>query len=298
MFRQKGKSPKEEPPFLWPPVYGSGSDGFTGAIVSYFVYTDTILQHLSNWQAGKFMPDYSPNATPPPALAAVPLAEQPATLDRAALDWCIGGPFHPGCELTWIVRHPSLYRTPLRIRRATMLAASDDYGPSITPAIALADDGPLSVSGPGDLTKWMAVPWQADTASCRAGYNSDVDPYLPTFWPARVPNHVIAESAYRTIVNPRSTPAARRDAFRNRSDFFREIQGPEYWYQLQLMLERWANLGIVEGLPNPRNDREFPATLYVETGYQSTVKAAAPNAGSDAGVSLAARFGRKGLRSF
>ena len=56
------------------------------------------------------------------------------------------------------------------------------------PAVALSADGPLAGSGPGDVTRWMAVPWQADTASCRSGYQygpTPVDPYLPTFWAAR-----------------------------------------------------------------------------------------------------------------
>lgn len=56
--------------------------------------------------------------------------------------------------------------------------------------------GPLYFNGPGDLTRWMAVPWQTDTASCRSGYVPEYDPYLPTFWPHRVPNHVLTEILY------------------------------------------------------------------------------------------------------
>ena len=44
----------------------------------------------------------------------------------------------------------------------------------------------------------MAVPWQTDTASCRSGYylgyGPRYDPYVPTFWPARVPNQVLTRS--------------------------------------------------------------------------------------------------------
>ena len=40
----------------------------------------------------------------------------------------------------------------------------------INQSTVLASSGPLSSSGAGDLTKWMSVPWQADTASCLQGY--------------------------------------------------------------------------------------------------------------------------------
>ena len=66
------------------------------------------------------------------------------------------------------------------------------YGPTLKPIIALGIGGPLYASSPGAFSKWMAVLWQADTASCRSGYEPEYDPYLPSFWPARVPNHVLA----------------------------------------------------------------------------------------------------------
>jgi hypothetical protein len=40
----------------------------------------------------------------------------------------------------------------------------------------------------------MAVPWQTDTASCRSGYDLSYDPYVPAFWPARVPNEVLTKT--------------------------------------------------------------------------------------------------------
>ena len=42
----------------------------------------------------------------------------------------------------------------------------------------------------------MALPWQGDTAFCRSGYDPEYDPYIPTFWPARVPNQVLTEEDY------------------------------------------------------------------------------------------------------
>ena len=89
-------------------------------------------------------------------------------------------------------------------------AAGDDYGDVLQPARVYGpsgpvEGGPLFFNGPGDLTRYMAVPWQTDTSSCRSGYAADYDPYLPTFWPQRVPNQVLTQASYDKI---RSSPRA------------------------------------------------------------------------------------------
>jgi hypothetical protein len=298
LFRQSGTEPSIEPPFQWPPVYGSASDDFSGKIASNFVYTGTILQYLSDWQAGSFEGDYVRGAKSPSSLEDLEAPDQPDALTRAALDWCIGGPFHPGCELTWIVRRATLYRAPFRIRRYNGGLTSDDYGPSLTPAVALADDGPLAASGPGDLTKWMAVPWQADTASCRAGYKRDVDPFLPTFWPARVPNHAITKATYDKLLNS-GNQTDRDAAFRTRARFFRAFEKQPYLDQLKRMITEFNKLAVIDALPYAGSEGSLPATLYVETGYGFDEPASL--SGDDSreryDVSFEERFGHKGIRN-
>lgn len=297
MFRQPGKEAAAEPPFFWPPIYGSASDDFKGAIGSYFTYTATNLQLLQNWCSGDFHDDYKPDERQPTTIDQIPLENQPTELNRAALHWCAGGPFHPGCELTWIVRHRMLYRAPFRIRERPHDFGEPDYGSVLTPAIALADDGPLAASGPGDLTKWMAVPWQTDTASCRAGYDYTVDPYLPTFWPARVPNHVLTEDDYRVIVG--NDESKRAEAFRRRSRFFRGIQGVPYLQQLQAMVENFGKFGVVEERTNPNSDGEFPSILCVETGFGFKKPPGLTDTPyePDSGIDYTHRFRLKGLKS-
>ena len=73
---------------------------------------------------------------------------------------------------------------------------------------------------PGSISRWMAIPWQTDTASCRSGYDTSYDPYVPTFWPARVPNEVMSETAYaldRLLVVSFSSPlpCGKKISFRN-----------------------------------------------------------------------------------
>ena len=117
--------------------------------------------------------------------------------------------------------------------------------------------------GPGGVTRWMAVPWQADTASCRSGYqygDTPVDPYLPTFWAARVPNHVMPEQNYERVLDTSLPLDERREAFFVRAQFFRNIDRPATPETLQQMVDNWYRLGVVTEQPGPRRSR-LPADL-------------------------------------
>ena len=160
-------------PVPWPWIYGDAMT--TPPAVSarqHLTLTATQDRALQRWAAGDFVADYVPTATPPRTLAEVPVAEQPAMLDRAALTFCLADAFHPGCELTWPMRHATMYRAPFRIKPRPSSQPDPSYGPKLTPQAALAANGPLYLQVPGDLTRWMAVPWQADTASCRSAYSA------------------------------------------------------------------------------------------------------------------------------
>ncbi|MGC6444273.1 MAG: LodA/GoxA family CTQ-dependent oxidase, partial [Rubripirellula sp.] len=142
-----------------------------------------------------------------------------------------------------------------------------DYGGVLTPAVALSAHGPLDGNLPGSLTRWMAVPWQVDTVSCNSGYQyqaEPVDPYLPTFWPARVPNHVMTEHDYQTVLDSSIPSEDRWNAFSERALFFRDVNRGNYFEALQRMVDQWYRLGIVAEQPGPA-DPEFPSVFQVET---------------------------------
>ena len=188
-------------------------------------------------------------------------------LDRAALIHCLADAFHPGCEVTWPIRHVSMFMAPFRIRHRASTDPETWPGTQLTPAAALAAGGPLYGQSPGSLTRWMAVPWQADTSSCRSGYDlgfgEQYDPYLPTFWPARVPNHVLTEEDYAIVVDESRTPDERQTAFAARANWLRWLapKKPQY---LNDMVANFGKLGVVERRPGPK-DGHFPADLLVES---------------------------------
>jgi hypothetical protein len=266
-FRNPGASTFE--PLAWPPMYGDAFGSYDSPPVPNdgFTVTNTLYGYLQNWMSGNFTPDYNPNATIPATLDDVPLEEQTETLDKAALHFCMGGPFHPGCEMTWPMRHSSMYRAPYRLRQHPGGLTKSDYGEYLTQAIVNSSDGPLSCSGPGDITKWMAVPWQSDTASCRAGYpNTEfpADPFIPTFWPSRVPNNVLTEDQYRVISDPNTTPGARMVAFNTRPYWLRSLDFKKpYVDQITKMVSDFGSLGLV--LKREINTDGMPPVVYVET---------------------------------
>src|SRR5690606_41903455 len=65
-------------------------------------------------------------------LEEVALADRPAMLDEAALHHCLADAFHPGCELTWPMRHLSLYAEPFRIRALPPGQAEPDFGETLS----------------------------------------------------------------------------------------------------------------------------------------------------------------------
>ncbi|MGR7001784.1 tryptophan 7-halogenase [Yinghuangia aomiensis] len=120
----------------------------------------------------------------------------------------------------------------------------------------------------------MAIPWQTDTASCRSGYESQAglaapyDPYMPTFWPARVPNHVLTADDF-AIVNKGgpvtdAVPDSREAAFARRATWLRGLHGT-YPEQLAQAVKSWHKFGIVEIHDYTVGDGRFPKHIQVES---------------------------------
>lgn len=250
---------------LWPWLYGDAfgfgvPDSPRSSLTMPHV-RDTFLQR---WVEGDFVADWDPGAKRPDALDQVPLAQQPRMLDQAALEFCIADAFHPGCELTWPMRHATLYRGPFRIRHRDVGGSPLDYGENLTQESALALGGPLYAQGPGDLTRWMALPWQADTAMCRSGYEPEYDPYLPTFWPARVPNQVLSESDYARATNKKLSLPDRVAAYNRRDSWTRALEGsPED--QMEAMVKIFGEMGVLEARKGVKANRELPEVMLVES---------------------------------
>lgn len=274
-FERDGASPQP-----WPWLYGDAMAVPPAATPrQHAALTDTQLRMLDLWAAGDFAADWEPALKAPAHLDEVPLAEQPGMLDEAAMDACLADAFHPGCEITWPMRHASLYRAPFRIREAAPDEPALQAGAQLTPEIALAVGGPLYAQAPGDLTRWMAVPWQTDSASCRsgyyAGYGPRYDPYVPTFWPARVPNQVLSEEAYQRVLDSSLPREERLAAFHGRESWFRTLGSGGYLSEINRMISSFGDMGVVELRPGVADSEDFPPVMQVENRIAPAPAAAA-----------------------
>ncbi len=138
-----------------------------GPYVTWLTLTPNQYQHFKRWATGDFTDDWpadtAPGALPlPPPLPTLPVAEQPAALDRAALDFCVGGAFYPGIEITYISREAKTWSGLCRINQSWK---------------------------PGDITRHMALPWQADFSECKDHW-----------WPAQRPDDVVPEAEYENFL--------------------------------------------------------------------------------------------------
>jgi hypothetical protein len=262
----------------WPPLYGDAVTFNMSSTDPRSWYAVTSLQYkqLERWAKGDFIEDAPAVAKTWEELTA---AEQANGLTEAALAETLGGPFHPGCEFTWPMRHALMYGpTPFRIKRRKV--AKEDFGVAISPDICLAKGGPLDGSAAGDLTKWMAVPWQSDTSSCLSAYRAYAGEYLPTFWPARVPNDVLTQEDYNVIKDSKTSndvklqrfsPDARKKwlrgyIFDDQGNFLGGSSIDDRLKGVTKFTEEWDKIGILLKKPLDVDPELFPADVWVETG--------------------------------
>jgi hypothetical protein len=252
-------------PVPWPWIYGDAMNQPPALSPRQnSSLSDLQIKALQLWVKGAFEADHDPARPIPRRIEEVPLARQGDVLTKAALDFCLADAFHPGCEMTWPVRQPALYRAPFRFAHAPEGWTEPDFGMELTYARADAPDGCLGPQRPGGITRWMAVPWQTDTASCRAGYDKAYDPHTPTFWPARVPNHVLTRDDYDIVMDRKRPLPERKAAFARRENWDDPLdRTAPYVTQINTMIDHFDRMGVVESLPGPADD-EFPAVIEAQ----------------------------------
>lgn len=107
----------------------------TAVFASLTAFQYTLME---KWAQGDFIADWR-GEPKMPEFKRIPIQQQPDALTRAALEACIGGPFFPGIECTYLAAQPQTYEQPFRIQQGFP---------------------------PGYLTERMALPWQADFLAC------------------------------------------------------------------------------------------------------------------------------------
>lgn len=178
----------------------SGDNSVTNSGPVYKFATLSVTQYffLYQWAQGNFVVE--------------PFSQDPIeALDEAGVGNCVGAPFSPGIETTWIVRNHPIYSEPFQLKlahfedqsNANIAAYYRKHGLSVT-----ADEAEGQGCEPGDLTKRMAIPWQADFQECTVQTPNITNPSINQFshgieappayyvywWPPQSPMHVMTGS--------------------------------------------------------------------------------------------------------
>jgi hypothetical protein len=151
--------------------------GAAQATSKYLRLTDTQYFMLQQWADGHFDSGTRDESHPGDRLT------------RAVLENCVGGAFSPGIEMTWISRNPLIYKSPFRLNTRRDLPGPLSLGCDLAAGLE-----------PGDVTRYMALPWQADFNECSS---QPITGRTLWWWPAQRPEFV-----YVPVPLSRATPGA------------------------------------------------------------------------------------------
>ncbi|WP_237396073.1 LodA/GoxA family CTQ-dependent oxidase [Okeania sp. KiyG1] len=230
-------------------------------------------------------------------------ARSPLLMTRAVLETLYGGGFHPGVELTWPMRHNQMYAENRRIYELVnegkelsygiyglwevrINAASperkkeifyNDFGFEMVPydvQESLDPSNPkywLWEATPGDLTKWMGIPWQSDAGSCQTVF-IDMQYPVPAWWAANLPVTILTAESLKKVQDKSLIPETRRYIYANRLPWLHSADTgfvgyhAEAGYQngLIAMVYKWKSVGMVTGRRSGVGpELEIPDIVYV-----------------------------------
>lgn len=211
-----------------PALSGDSGDAAPGNPANWLSITKTQYETLAKWRDGHFDNDWAGAfPEPPPDIS-------PDGLDRAALEACAGGAFYPGIEAGWLFRNAQAYDAPFRLAQSRLR--------------------------PGDVTRRMACPWQADFFECRWHW-----------WPAQRPDEVLTVESYRRLREIEDLLADMKpsdpDAERLRTESEKLLGDRSSWTRGMpeespegdlSMIERWSQQGFVVGADQDGEAFELP----------------------------------------
>ena len=306
-------------PYKLPYMLGSGAN-YDQSPAHWFSMPKLQYQILEKWRHGEFYDDLDDPEANITTIEEAPLEHQPEALSRAALEHCSGGAFHPGVELPWVLRQPAMYEDdlPFRLRLGTRpsLLQNDAIGEQMSPETAfdskvrLTGDkptntgeayvfapGPKAAIGPqmpGDLTRWMGLPWFGDAFSCALAVDYANDFPQANWLPALTPIDVLPEVYFNQLAS-NASDKEKLKYFENRVPWVRGVRGIGLHVQASYLdgLARaealWSGFGVVVKRKRPDNLSEelkkiIPEYLYVETGRATMdlLYNQKPNAGRNA----------------
>ncbi|WP_017663437.1 CTQ-dependent lysine 6-oxidase LodA [Baaleninema simplex] len=237
----------------------SGSNSVSNDNIEKFLsLTQTQYFLLKQWADGKFenTPTYE-------SYAGVD------DRDRASVGNVVGLPQCPGIEVTWTTQNPIVYESPYHIAWH-----QDDYTDTgLSPSRDECNGGGCE---PGDLTKRMAIPWQADFFNCSIQFVNFTDPnvnkeenaegqmvpkpptYYSYWWPPQAPWNVLSNDRTASEQDISGVPAGLQVNF---------IRGVNSYKQM--VNNGWSYLAFIRNQNTGSSAQLFP--YIVETERNNTM---------------------------
>lgn len=289
------------------PYYPGDGVNYPGSPAQWFAIPPLLYEQLKKWKDGDFKPMRLPDSDIDAIGevfrrkfldAAKDESKKPLLMTRAVLETLYGGGFHPGVELTWPMRHNLIYAVnvqvyddvtenfglfglrEIRINAATpaeqqkiyyndfgLQMGSEDIRESMDPA---HKKHWLWKITPGDLTKWMGIPWQSDAGSCQAVYVDKQYP-IPAWWAANLPVHVLPQESYHKLLDPNILDDTKKNIFANREDWLHTANTGFIGYHAEggymngliNMVYEWNQIGMVTGRELDLRIDGIPKRVYV-----------------------------------
>jgi L-lysine epsilon oxidase C-terminal domain len=299
------------------PFYPGDGINYPGSPAQWFAIPPILYDQFAQWKKGNFTTIDVPGDTictidelgayirQQFMDAAKEESKKPLLMTRAVLETLYGGGFHPGVELTWPMRHNLMYAandrifegvTPgnnlfglreVRINSATpaeqeavyfndfgFQMVSDDIRESMQPG---HEKNWLWKITPGDLTKWMGIPWQSDAGSCQEVFVEKQYP-IPAWWAANLPVTVLPVDNYKKLLDPEILPDTKKNIYANRLEWLHTANTGFVGYHAEggylngliNMVYVWKDVGMVTGRKVEPPVEGVPSTVYVSLNGKGT----------------------------
>lgn len=240
----------------------SGSNSVKNINVEKFLaLTPTQYFLLEQWKKGKFTndSDYTP----------YPVNEK----NRASIGNVVGLPQCPGIEVTWTTQNPAIYGEPYQIKHRGNENFYAENGLSPKRDECEKGDG----CEPGDLTKRMAIPWQADYYNCSVQSINFTDPdtnkipaedggstpkpptYYTYWWPPQAPWNVISG----LVTEEQQNVSHDAEMAGLQMNYARGINSYS-----QMVNQGWSHLGFIRNQNTGDNGQMFPYLVETERDYK------------------------------
>nr|WP_288811288.1 CTQ-dependent lysine 6-oxidase LodA [uncultured Sphingobacterium sp.] len=213
----------------------SGSNSVSNTnIMKFLALDETQLFLMQQWANGYFISN--PNYDQYPV----------NSRDTASVGNCVGLPMCPGIEVTWSLQNPIIYDSPYRILQYGNEQLYTTYG--LTPSRDECEGGGCE---PGDLTKRMACPWQADFFQCTIQLINFTDPsvnkagdpaaplpptYYSYWWPPQSPWDVLVGEFTADGQVATNVPAGQQMNYARGINSFTQMV--TYWYALGFIRDK------------------------------------------------------------